>query len=499
MMHKLLTVTLFIGLILLFGCSSSKISYSPDKKFPKNSLLEDYRLLRKILEQKHPSLYWYTPKDSMDYFFEKYEAAITDSMTERSFAWKVLVPLTAKIRCGHTSVSLSKSYEKWAEGKIIPSFPLSMKVWNDTMAVVGNLNRKDTVIRRGTIIRSVNGIPSTELIRTMMEYLPRDGYADNINYMRVGSNFRNYHRNIFGISKEYKVTYDADDGRERTAILPLFVPDTSKRKLNADSLRKATRQPKMKRLDKLEAYRSLKIDSAQKAAYLTLNTFSNGHLRKFFRRSFRTLRKKNITELAIDIRNNGGGRVGLSTLLTRYLSRKDFKVADSLYAKTQSLHPYTKHIKGRFLNNLEMMFISSRQKDGNYHIRHLEGKTYSPKKKNHYNGNLYLLISGPSFSASTLVANTLKGQVKIVLLGEETGGGWHGNNGIMIPDIILPLTKMRVRLPLYRLVQYEHVPKNGTGVVPDIYVGTSYEALLKGYDQKQRVAMQLMHWQGAIR
>jgi hypothetical protein len=48
-------------------------------------------------------------------------------------------------------------------------------------------------------------------------------------------------------------------------------------------------------------------------------------------------------------------------------------------------------------------------------------------------------------------------------------------------------------------VQYEHVPKNGTGVVPDIYVGTSYEALLKGYDQKQRVAMQLMHWQGAIR
>jgi hypothetical protein len=58
---------------------------------------------------------------------------------------------------------------------------------------------------------------------------------------------------------------------------------------------------------------------------------------------------------------------------------------------------------------------------------------------------------------------------------------------------------MRVRLPLYRLVQYEHVPKNGTGVVPDIYVGTSYEALLKGYDQKQRVAMQLMHWQGAIR
>ena len=79
------------------------------------------------------------------------------------------------------------------------------------------------------------------------------------------------------------------------------------------------------------------------------------------------------------------------------------------------------------------------------------------------------------------------------ILGEETGGGWHGNSGIMIPDIVLPHSKNTVRLPLFRLVQYNHVPKTGTGVIPDIYIGTSYEALLKGYDYKMKVVRDMIY------
>jgi len=45
---------------------------------------------------------------------------------------------------------------------------------------------------------------------------------------------------------------------------------------------------------------------------------------------------------------------------------------------------------------------------------------------------------------------------------------------------------------LYRLVQYNHVSKTGTGVVPDMYVGTNYEALVKGYDYKMRVIRDLI-------
>jgi hypothetical protein len=80
----------------------------------------------------------------------------------------------------------------------------------------------------------------------------------------------------------------------------------------------------------------------------------------------------------------------------------------------------------------------------------------------------------------------VKGQAGITLLGEETGGGWYGNNGIMIPDVVLPTTGVRVRLPLFRLVQYQHPPQKGTGIPPDVYIGTDYQALKMGYDKKMR-------------
>lgn len=87
---------------------------------------------------------------------------------------------------------------------------------------------------------------------------------------------------------------------------------------------------------------------------------------------------------------------------------------------------------------------------------HLERKTFKPKTKNNFKGKVYILTNGPTFSASALFCNAMKGQPGVTLVGEETGGGWYGNNGIIIPDIVLPNTKIRVRLPLFRLLQFEH-------------------------------------------
>ena len=97
----------------LISCVATK-PYSPAKKLPQELLRKDYLLLRNILEKKHPSIYWYTPKDSMDHYFDYYFKGIADSMTEQQFAWQVLAPLVDKIHCGHTSVGSSKAFRKWA-------------------------------------------------------------------------------------------------------------------------------------------------------------------------------------------------------------------------------------------------------------------------------------------------------------------------------------------------------------------------------------------------
>ncbi|MEP7164320.1 MAG: S41 family peptidase [Ferruginibacter sp.] len=488
MIKRFVSFFLILNCILL-SCTVSK-NYSPVKKYSKQTLQEDYLVLKSILEEKHPSLYWYTSKDSMDQYFSKYYYAISDSMTEQQFTWHILAPLVEKIRCGHTSVSMSKAYSKWAENKRPPAFPLFVKVWNDTMAVTGNMDRKDSIFKRGTLITSINGVSNHNMIQRMFDHLPEDGQATNINYIRLSANFPYYHRNIYGLSKKYRVSHIDSTGIEKTDTLSVYIaPKDSIRK---DSLTKVERKhmPKEKRILQ---YRSLEIDSSGKFAIMTLNTFSNGRLRSFFKRSFKKLKNENINSLVIDIRSNGGGRVALSTLLSRYISRKPFKAADTVFAKTRSLGPYTKYIKGGFFTNIELFFMAHKKRDGLFHIGNMERQSYKPKRNDHYDGDVYILTNGPTFSASSLFCNTVKGQPGILLAGEETGGGWYGNNGILIPDIILPNTKARVRLPLFRIVQYNHIAIKGTGVIPDIYIPTSYDALLKIYDKKMQVVKKLIY------
>ncbi len=490
MITRVLGITA-ITIFLFCSCAGSRKNYNPAKKYSSQILQKDYNLLKNILEAKHPSLYWYTDEESMTGYFNTYYGRIKDSMTEQQFTWHILAPLIDKIRCGHTSVSMSKAYGKWVSGKPIPAFPLYMKIWNDTMAVTGNLNyKKDSIFKRGTLVTSINGIPNNLLIKYMLEFLPTDGYAENVNYIRLSGNFPYFHRNIFGLSKSNQVTYLDSAGREQKNVLPLFVP--AKDSLKKDSLIRKERTRRMPPEKKLLQYRSFVKDTSGRFATMTVNTFARGRLRPFFRRSFRQMKNENIPNLILDIRSNGGGRLGLSTLLTKYISSKPFRVADTLFTPSRGLGRYARYIKGGFLNNIEMFFISRKKADGNYHITRLEKHFYKPKA-NRYTGKVYVLINGPTFSASTVFANAVKGQEGITFLGEETGGGWYGNNGIMIPDIRLPNTGVRVRLPLYRLVQFNHVPDKGTGVLPDIYTGTSYDALLKGYDKKMQAVKALIN------
>ncbi|MBK7885086.1 MAG: S41 family peptidase [Chitinophagaceae bacterium] len=332
-----------------------------------------------------------------------------------------------------------------------------------------------------------------DIIAKTFDYLPMDGYADNINYIRLSGNFPYYQRNIIGLAKNYNLVYVDSFGVQKEITVPLYTPtakDTSKKSTLAVIIKKSKRQKKKERLLSL---RSMVIDTTCNTAIITLNTFSGGKLRSFFRQSFKKIRKQQIKNVVLDLRSNGGGKINMSTLLTRYISHKTFKVADTSYAVARSLYPYTRYIKNKFLNNIAIFLSTHKKKDGLYHFGLWERKKYKPKTNNHFKDDLYILTNGPTFSASVLFCNVVKGQKNVTVVGEETGGGWYGNSGVIIPDITLPNTHLRVRLPLFRLVQYNHdVSKKGKGIVPDIYVGTDYEALKKGEDKKIKVVMDLI-------
>lgn len=473
------------------GCASSK-RFSPSKKFPAEKLRADYTVMREIFEKHHPSLYWYTSKDSMDACFDKYYAAITDSMNLQQFGFKILAPVTAYLHCGHTSFSFPKPYSKKLREHKEPSFPLLMKIWPDTMVVLSNLNKKDSLFKRGVVIKAINQLTEKQLTDSFFQFMPSDGYSENVNYIRLSAAFPYYYKNIFGSSPSYSVSYLDSAGTEQHTEVSAFNPAADSSAKDSNNVTAARRPAKIKS-GKWEAMRNLKIDSSLSVAVMTIHSFGGGtRLPNFYKKSFRTLRRKKISNLVIDLRNNGGGKVNNYTALTRYVKNQPFKVADTVIATSNKLGRHKKYIQNGWVNSFVLRFIARKQGDGRYHFKYWEKHEFTPRKKNFYNGNVYVLINGPTFSASTLFAHAVKGQSNITLIGEEAGGGWHGNNGILIPDMVLPNTKMHIRLPLFRIIQYQHVPKDGRGVIPDIYVPPTVENVKQGIDGKMQKVLEIV-------
>jgi C-terminal processing protease CtpA/Prc len=132
---------------------------------------------------------------------------------------------------------------------------------------------------------------------------------------------------------------------------------------------------------------------------------------------------------------------------------------------------------------LAKTLISKKEADGKFHFKRFEKHYYNPIAKNHFDGSVYILQGGYTFSASTLFTSPLMNQKNVTIIGEESGGGYYGNSAMMIPNIKLPHSQLLFRLPLYRLVMDKTRPKGG-GVMPDVLVDPSSYAIKEGFDIK---------------
>jgi Peptidase family S41 len=473
---KYLLLLPFLGCL---GCVATKERFDPDRKYAPEQLRQDYLLFRNILEESHPSLYWYETKDSLDYFFDWGYRQLTDSMTEPAFK-SVLSYVISKIDCGHTSVRYSKKYSRYLDTVRDVSFPFALKFWDDTMVVTANLNRGDSVLKRGTIIKSIDGWTQPQLRDSLFNFIVTDGYSRVGKYqsLSTGFTFANLYKTNYGLPLHSAIRYIDSLGQEQELRVPMhnFKADTAKLK---------GKRPGHSTLEMiLFSPKSLQIDTTGKTGFMTLNTFDQGHhLKKFFARSFRALQENQIQDLVIDVRSNGGGNAANSTLLTRYLINKKFKLADSLYAVTRTSQ-YHAYIEKSFIYHMMMLVVTSKRADGKYHFGYFERHYYKPKKDYHFDGHVYILIGGNSFSATTLFAGALKGQPNVTLVGEETGGGYYGNTAWIIPDVTLPNTEIRFRLPKFRLIVDRNRPKTGHGVMPDVAAMPSTESIREGIDFK---------------
>jgi len=490
-MLKFLSV--FFIAVFLISCSATKKDFSPDRKFSNADLKEDFRIFRSVLEELHPSLYWYTSKDSIDYYFDRENGLLVDSLTEPAFR-TTLMYMISKINCGHTAVKYSKQYSRYLDTSRLRTFPLSLKLWQDTMVVTANLNRRDSLLTRGTVLKSINGFTQPQLRDSIFNFVVTDGYSLSGKYqtLSTGFTFANLYKNIFGLTDSFHIRYLDSAGTEDEIHIPAY--DFKNDTMNRWGFT-LHRMPDRKRKPPELVFFSnsnLQLDTSGSTAYMGLSTFDRGnHLKKFFRKSFKEISSNHIKHLVIDVRSNGGGDAGNSTMLTRYLIDHKFKLADSLYA-IRKHSAYHKYIGKSGMYDVLMSFISRKRADGKYHFGYFERHYFYPKTKNHFDGDAYILIGGNSFSATTLFTGALKGQKNVTLIGEETGGGFYGNTAWIIQEVTLPNTNIRFTLPRFRLVIDKDREKNGRGVMPDVMTLPTTEAIRRGIDFKSAKARELI-------
>ncbi|MEP6514371.1 MAG: hypothetical protein ABJA79_10905, partial [Parafilimonas sp.] len=228
---KLLQVVLLLAITIaiFISCTASKkIQSAATRKFPPDKLQSDVMLLKKILEANHPSLYWYTPKDSIDFYFYSIYNSITDSLTETQFRNKVAW-FISKIRCGHTAVRYSKQYSKYAEKSKEPYFPLFIKAWRDSLVVLGSTRRQDSIFKRGTIITSINNMNPALLLDSMRQFISTDGYSDNFKDQLISFGFPLAYKSVFGLSKEYSIGYLDSSRKNKIASINNYIPHSTKK------------------------------------------------------------------------------------------------------------------------------------------------------------------------------------------------------------------------------------------------------------------------------
>jgi C-terminal processing protease CtpA/Prc len=351
--------------------------------------------------------------------------------------------------------------------------------------VLANAYRTDSVLVRGSIITSINNVNAQTIIETCSDYISTDGVSNNFKHRLISNNFPYYYRQAFDTSKEYIINFIDTLGIARTSILKNYnrTQDTVLKKQIAQ-LPKTTIPKGVQKERARLAKRNLVIDTALSLGILTVNSFESGkQMSKFFRQSFAKIKELKLKHLAIDLRDNGGGSVSKSTMLSKFVINKPYKIADTVVLNNIKF-PYEKYVHPNWPYKILALVGTKKLADGKKHLTSLERKLHKPYSQNHFDGNIFVITGGYSFSASILFISSLYGQQNVKLIGEETGGAQYGNSAINNPGIYLPNTYLRASLPLYRLVINKNITKTGHGYIPDILIPPGSIYLRKSIDPK---------------
>lgn len=434
---------LLLSFFTLKGFAQST-NYDPDKMYAVTALKNDLQFLRLKLEKYHPNLYLYTSKETLDAFFDSLNAGISRPMTELEF-YNLVTLLNSKIKDGHTMFLPGDDATAYFNIKS-KFFPFTVFAGNNSLHIHTNCSR-DTGLKPGAEIISINGISAAEIMKTLLERQIRDGNNQTYPLWILNNYFKDYYSFTYGHPNEFSIVYTFNSTTQQT--------------IKVDGLpRDSIKFYRLSRYPDSEAKNGITLEYIRElnAAVLTIPSFDNDMLRSKYKQHFKstlqkifdTIQTDHIAHLIIDIRNNQGG---------------DFENGQQLIANLVSA-PFRYLLTGEATN--------------------MQNPVNHP-----YKGDLYVLINGGSFSNSGIVSSCLASLKRGIFIGEETGG----NKNIISGDAgdgRLPNTKINCQVSTKKYVIQETGDNDGHGTIPAYYITSTIGDIINHKDKAKEFAVELI-------
>lgn len=489
----LIIITAFFLLMQPVGAAATEEkapAYDPDKTFTVEQLKEDFKLMRGSLEEAHGGFYYYSTKKEMNRMFDAAFAKLTQPATELQF-FKILAPLVAAINDGHTRTRLSTDASTYWLGQPI-RFPFNIQFFNKKRGYLYRNYSENPDIPMGGELLSINGHTIPEILDQLLPLVPSDAHIDTSKLLALSrtSYFGASYMTAYGKTTSFTIRYKKP-GKKKAETF----------KVNGIKPRDLTpiwRKRYPEAAKKNDPNIPISLEYKEGIPILTIRTFGAGaytnariDYKKFLADAFTQFQTKQIKDLIIDLRNNGGGSDEYGKILAAYFLDKPFMYYDSLETRVNSIS-FAKYAN---VSPQDMEIMKNRLKANDHGtfdaLGHPNLGMQQPLEPT-FKGKVYILINGGSFSATGEATSIIHFHKKAIFIGEECGSGYYGNTSGMGVTMTLPHTRIRVAIPLVRYgMAVSDYPKN-RGIIPQHKVPTTIDDRMNDRDPQMEYALKLI-------
>lgn len=446
----------------------------------------DLTYLKRKLDQFHPGMGFYTPRPRMEQLYDSLFNGLTAPVDYLAF-YRHVSPLVTALKDGHTNLNHCQNFTD-RHTRYVPFF---IREVGGQYYVSHNMSG-DTNLRRGVELLTINARAVADIHHELMNADHAGSDGDNQTGRRQWSltQFADYYAAWYGSADSICVGYrPAGDTLVRQTRLRCPTLGRFRAVLRKRYGHEFNDRPNLsvRTVDTLSHTAVLRVSSFM--GLKKTDPFQWAFSRRL-KRAFRQIRQDGVQNLVVDVQGNGGGLVLNSAKLLRYWMPKPFAMMDHEEMKAAARAEMITR-----WNPLSALNFSLHYKpNGAGGFASRSGRhLFHPRRALAFRGNLYFLMNGASFSATTSVlAKTLDAGLG-TFVGEASGSAYWGDFAGQFKLVTLPHSRIQVRIPLKKLTHaVEAARANGFTVEPDFTVERTYDDVLTNRDYVLDYALRLI-------